>query len=83
MEGLKNWFKGRFSQVKSQPPPRASNTGTYRQRLAAAEKAVDHPSQDPGVEIDPPQGRMKAWVQVKTYSFATPTFAKTWAPMNP
>ena len=60
MEGLKNWFKGRFSQVKSQPPPRASNTGTYRQRLAAAEKAVDHPSQDPGVEIDPPQGRIES-----------------------
>ena len=52
MEGLKSWFKGRFSQVES-PPPRARNTGTYRQRLAAAEKSVDRPSQDPDVEVDP------------------------------
>lgn len=52
MEGLKSWFKGRFSPAKS-PPPRVRNTGTYRQRLAASEKADDHPSDFPGVKVDP------------------------------
>ena len=52
MEGLKSWFKGRFSQAESPPPPRARNTGTYRQRLAAAEKTVDSQSQSPEIEVD-------------------------------
>ncbi len=52
MEGLKSWFKGRFSQAESPPPPRARNTGTYRQRLAAAEKTADRQSQSPEIEVD-------------------------------
>ena len=60
MEGLKSWFKGRFSQAKTPPPPRASKTGTYRQRLAAAEKSVGHSSQKPGVEVEPPHGRIES-----------------------
>ena len=59
MEGLKNWFKGRFSVAKS-PPPRAGSTGTYRQRLAAAEKSVVHPSQEPDAEIEAPHGRIES-----------------------
>ena len=53
MEGLKSWFKGRFSLAESPPPPGARNTGTYRQRLAAAEKPADRPSQAPEVDVDP------------------------------
>ena len=53
MEGLKSWFKGRFSQAESPQPPRARNTSTYRQHLAAAEKPTDRPSQAPEVEVDP------------------------------
>ena len=53
MEGLKNRFKGRFSQVESPSLPRARNTGTYRQRLAAAESVVDRPSRGPGIAVDP------------------------------
>ena len=53
MEGLKSWFKGRFSQVESPPLPRARSTGTYRQRIAAAENFVVRPDKDPGVEVDP------------------------------
>ena len=60
MEGLKSWFKGRFSEVKSSPPPRAGSTGTYRQRLAAAEKSVDRPTTAPRVEVDAPQGRIES-----------------------
>lgn len=58
MQGLKSWFKGRFSAVETPPPAR--NTGTYRQRLAAAEKSVDQSSQDPGVEVDPPHGQIES-----------------------
>ena len=53
MEGLKSWFKGRFSQAESPPPPRARNTSTYRQLLAVAEKPVDRPSKAPEVNVDP------------------------------
>ena len=59
MEGLKSWFKGRFS-VAEPPPPRVSATGTYRQRLAAAEKSVESPAQNPRVEVDSPHGHIES-----------------------
>ncbi|MGB5510832.1 MAG: hypothetical protein WBM87_03895 [Woeseiaceae bacterium] len=58
MEGLKSWFKGRFSVAE--PPPSAGATGTYRQRLAAAEKSVDYPTKDPDVEVDSPHGHIES-----------------------
>jgi len=59
MEGLKSWFKGRFS-VAEPPPPRASATGTYRQRLATTEKPVDHPARDARVEVEHPHGYIES-----------------------
>lgn len=59
MEVLKSWFKGRFSTAEP-PPPRVSATGTYRQRLAAAEKPVKRPTENPGVEVDSPHGRIES-----------------------
>lgn len=52
IEGLKSWFKGRFSQAESPPLPRARNIGTYRQHLAAAAKPVERPSQAPDLDVD-------------------------------
>jgi hypothetical protein len=59
MAGLKSWFKGRFSAAEA-PPPRVSTTRTYRQRLAAAEKHVERPTENPGVEIDSPYGSIES-----------------------
>ena len=58
MEGLKSWFKGRFSVAE--PPPRASATGTYRQRLAAAEEYVEPPAQNSRVEVDSTHGHIES-----------------------
>jgi hypothetical protein len=52
MQGLKSWFKDRFSSGESPQPPRAGNNGTYRQRLAAAEKPVHQSPEARVVRVD-------------------------------
>ena len=56
IETLKAWLKERFSGAETTPPPSLQSTGSYRQRLAVADKpSTQTEAQDrtQSVDVDP------------------------------
>ena len=57
IKNLKAWLKLRFSGGEATPPPSLQNTGSYRQRLVAKDRAsppVETQAEPPPVADEPP-----------------------------